>query len=134
MSDDLSSIFEKLNINKDSISPEMVDNIKNLFNGSSDNTSSDSSSSSSSQSDFDIETFLKLKSVMEKMNSRKNDSHSKLLQDLKPYLSPAKQNKIDQCIKISKLLNILPLIGGEVPPLLYDENQALFLSLVFLLF
>ena len=32
MNEDLSSIFEKLNINKDNISPEMVDNIMNMVN------------------------------------------------------------------------------------------------------
>ena len=43
MNEDLSSMFEKLNINKDAISPEMIDNIRNMFNNIS--SSSDSTSS-----------------------------------------------------------------------------------------
>ena len=35
MNEDLSSIFEKLNINKDAISPEMIDNLMNMINNAS---------------------------------------------------------------------------------------------------
>ena len=38
MSEDLSSVFEKLNINKDSISPEMINNLMGMLEN---NTSKD---------------------------------------------------------------------------------------------
>ena len=49
MNEDFSSIFEKLNINKDSISPEMINNILNIVNNSSDTNES-----------IDIETIMKI--------------------------------------------------------------------------
>ena len=67
MNEDLSSIFEKLNINKDNISPEMVDNIMNMVNNFSNSSSSNSTSSENSEhntSDIDMETILKIKSIM----------------------------------------------------------------------
>ena len=70
MNEDLSSMFEKLNINKDAISPEMIDNIRNMFNNIS--SSSDSTSSSKSP-DIDMDTILKMKSIMDKINA-KNDN------------------------------------------------------------
>ena len=110
MNEDLSNIFEKLNINKDNISPEMVDNLMNMLNN---NTNSDSKSNNTNSSDIDIETILKMKSIMDKMNSKKNDSRSMLLQSLRPYLKESRRNKLDQYIQMSKIIDILPLLGGE---------------------
>lgn len=42
MNDDLSSLFEKLNIDKNSISPEMVNNLMNMINNSSNTQTSTS--------------------------------------------------------------------------------------------
>ena len=110
MNEDLSNIFEKLNINKDSISPEMVDNIMSMLNN---NKHSDSQNNSTNSSDIDIDTILKMKSIMDKMNSKNNDSRSMLLQSLRPYLKESRRNKLDQYIQMSKIIDILPLIGGE---------------------
>lgn len=37
MNEDLSNLFDKFNINKDSISPEMVNNLMNMINNNSSN-------------------------------------------------------------------------------------------------
>ena len=37
MNEDLSNLFDKFNINKDSISPEMVNNLMNMLNSNSSN-------------------------------------------------------------------------------------------------
>ncbi len=144
MNEDLSNIFEKLNINKDSISPEMINNIMGMFNATNNNSSSDDTSSSNgsnsetsssnSTPDIDIETILKIKSIMDKMNLRNDNPRSRLLQDLKPYLNESKRNKIDQYIKMDKMIELLPLLGGDFNPRLYSDNQALMLSLMALLF
>ena len=107
MNEDLSSIFEKFNINKDAISPEMVDNIMGMLNNNStDNTTNNSNSSSP---DIDIETILKMKSIIDKLNIKKEDPRSRLL----PYLNENRQNKLDQYIQMSKIMEILPLLGGD---------------------
>lgn len=115
MNEDLSSIFEKLNINKDSISPEMIDNVIGMLsNNSSNNTSSDSHKNSTP--DFDIETIIKMKSIIDKMNTKNDDPRYKLLDSLRPYLKQSRQSKLDQYIQLmnmSKIIDILPFIGGE---------------------
>lgn len=114
MNEDLSSIFEKLNINKDSISPEMVDNIMGMFNNTSNSNASHHSESSTP--DIDIETILKMKSIMDKMNTKNDDPRSKLLNSLRPYLKESRQSKLDQYIQLmnmSKIIDILPFIGGD---------------------
>lgn len=136
MNDDLSNIFEKLNINKDAISPEMINNIMNMV-GQSNEQSSDNSNSNSSNNtspDIDMETILKIKSILDKMKTSGNSPHSKLLQDLKPYLDVNKQSKLDQYMKIDRAMDLLPLIGGDVRTPLYSDNQVLLFSLISLLF
>lgn len=131
MNEDLSSMFEKLNINKDAISPEMIDNIRNMFNNIS--SSSDSTSSSKSP-DIDMDTILKMQSIMDKINAKNDKPSSKLLYDLKPFLNESKQNKIDKYVKMDKMVELLPLIGGDLNTHLYSDNQALLFSLIALLF
>ncbi len=131
MNEDLSSMFEKLNINKDAISPEMIDNIRNMFNNIS--SSSDSTGSSKSP-DIDMDTILKMKSIMDKINAKNDKPSSKLLYDLKPFLNESKQSKIDKYVKMDKMVELLPLIGGDLNTHLYSDNQALLFSLIALLF
>ena len=68
------------------------------------------------------------------MKTRGNSPHSKLLQDLKPYLDVNKQSKLDQYMKIDRAMDLLPLIGGDVRTPLYSDNQVLLFSLISLLF
>ena len=81
-----------------------------------------------------METILKIKSILDKMKTRGNSPHSKLLQDLKPYLDVNKQSKLDQYMKIDRAMDLLPLIGGDVKTPLYNDNQVLLFSLISLLF
>ena len=136
MNDDLSNIFEKLNINKDAISPEMINNIINMVGQSSEQNSDNSNNNSNNNTspDIDMETILKIKSILDKMKTRGNSPHSKLLQDLKPYLNVNKQSKLEQYMKIDRAMDLLPLIGGDVRTPLYNDNQVLLFSLISLLF
>lgn len=120
MNEDLSNLFEKFNINKDSISPEMIDSImgmvnNNKANNDTNNNSADSSNNSRADNtinSIDLETFMKMKSIMDKMNSKDNP-RSRLLLSLKPYLKEERKNKIDQYIQLSKIMEILPFLGGD---------------------
>lgn len=70
------------------------------------------SNSSNNGFDFgniDMNTVLKMKSVMEKMNNT-NDPRSNLLYSLKPYLRETKQEKLEQYVNllnVSKIADIL---------------------------
>lgn len=118
MNEDLSSLFEKFNINKDSISPEMIHNLMGMFNNSdSSNSSTEESTSSNNNSagGIDFETIMRMKSIIDKMNV-KDDPRSNLLQSLKPYLKESRRSKVDQYIQLmnmSKVMEVFPFMGGD---------------------
>ncbi len=120
MNDDLSSLFEKFNIDKNSISPEMVNNLMSMINRSNNNstdtqTQSDYQDHNNAQSNIDFDTILKMKNIIEKMNS-KNDPRSNLLESLKPYLKESRRNKIDQYVQLmnmSRVMENFNMFNGE---------------------
>ena len=123
MNDDLSSLFEKFNIDKNSISPEMVNNLISMINNSSNNSNTTQSNSvnqnysdsSNSRSSIDLDTILRMKSIIDKMNV-KNDPRSNLLESLKPYLKESRRNKIDQYVQLmnmSKVMESFNFMSGE---------------------
>ena len=98
------------------IPPEMLQNFSSIMNNNNNNnsnintnnnennTSNNSNTTSSNSFDFsniDMNTIMKMKNIMEKMNTT-NDPRSNLLASLKPYLRDNKKEKLDQ---YSNLLN-----------------------------
>ncbi len=114
-----SSVPNNSNLN---ITPEMITNLaKNLQNNDFNSNLSNESNSqdkSSNESNFsqttdtgsslDINTILKLKTIIETFN-KKDDSRANLLYSLKPYLRESRQKKIDQYVNIFKLTAITNL-------------------------
>ena len=129
MNEDLSGIFEKLNINKDAISPEAINNLMGMLNNTSSATEENSAETNSSQNiDIDIDTIIKIKSILDKMNTKNDNPRIKLLYDLKPFLTDSKK------IKMDKMAQLLPLIGGDFNTRLYSDDKILLFSLISLLF
>ena len=63
---------------------------------------------------LDIETIMKIKSIMKTLNTS-NDQDSKLLYSLKPYLRKSRQAKLDQYINILKISQVSKLFKkGDV--------------------
>ena len=59
---------------------------------------------------------LKIKQVMESMNSNKNDPRSNLLMSLKPYLKESRKKKVDQYVQLfglGKAFEVFNSLGGE---------------------
>ena len=126
--DKLNSMLKNGNLNDmmSQIPPDAIKNFSNMMsnnntNSSTDNTDENSTNTSSSNNstnfDFnniDINTMMKMKAVMEKMNSHSNDPRTNLLQSLKPYLRDEKKDKLDQ---YSKLLNMTALME------LFNQND-----------
>ena len=106
-----------------SINPDMLKNIMNMFNNSSNNASNNSNNfnntgnSNNSMPNFDINMFLKMKSVMDKMNSNKNDPRSNLLLSLKPYLKESRKSKVEQYVQLFNMTKVIDVFnqdtGGE---------------------
>lgn len=135
--EDMSDVFDKLNsiAGQNNISTEMVNNLFNMFNNSnnnneninpnnSDNSSKQdynySSNSNNQENPFgnsgiDFETIMKMKTIIDKMNT-KDDPRSNLLQSLKPYLKDSRKSKVDQYIQLmnmSKVMDVFPFMGGD---------------------
>ena len=135
--EDMSDVFEKINniAGQNNISPEMVNNLFNMFNNSNtQNSSTDNNYSepdsqnnsdnfnyysnqdnSNSINGIDFETIMRMKTIIDKMNT-KNDPRSNLLQSLKPYLKDSRKSKVDQYIQLmnmSKVMDVFPFMGGD---------------------
>lgn len=116
------------------IPPEMIQNFSSMMqnNGSSNQNSNQNNSQNTNQnvnsegrqntsnqasfdfSSIDMNTILKMKSVMEKMNN-KNDPRTNLLYSLKPYLREERKDKLDQ---YASLLNV-----AKIADLLKNDNK-----------
>lgn len=132
--DKLNSMLKNGNLNDmlSQIPPDTLKNFSNMMNGNSSNDTSNNVQSNSVHqevhnassadspspsgyssntnnfdfSNIDINTMMKMKSVIEKMNDT-SDPRKNLLQSLKPYLRDEKKSKLDQ---YSQLLNMTSLI------------------------
>ena len=81
-------------------------------NGGNSNTSNNCESNSFDFSNIDMATIMKIKNIMSKMNSKKDDPRSNLLLSLKPYLKPSRKEKLDQYIKFMNLSSIMEAFGS----------------------
>ena len=97
MNDDFSEILSKFS---DILKDKDID-LNNLAGGPS--------SPPADNSDFslDIDTILKIKDIMSKINQNQNCPRNKLLYALKPYLENNKKEKLEQYIKIANLLSVM---------------------------
>ena len=133
--DKLNSMLNNGNLNDmiSQIPPDALKNFSNMMNSNNASTSTppntssqesnnNNTSSSTSNSDFrtnssnfdfnniDINTMMKMKNIIEKMNNS-SDPRSNLLQSLKPYLRNEKKDKLDQYSKILDMTNLMELFN-----------------------
>ncbi len=105
--------------------PNMMEQIKSLsglfgqsansFEPSSDQTSSDISPPSSSPFDLlgpdGIQTAMKLMPILSELKN--DDDTIRLLRAIKPFLSPQRQNKLEEAIKLLRIIRIIPLLRSQ---------------------
>ena len=104
MNGDMSGVMKKMNdMMKNN---EIPDDIKNAFNNNGNKDGIN----------IDMDTMIKMKSIIDNMNKGQNDPRSNLLNSLKPYLKPSRKEKVDQYIKIfnmGKAFEMMDTFGGE---------------------
>ncbi len=96
------------------IPPEMMQNFSSMMKNNNNNSKS-AQSSNNSNFDFnkiDMNTILKMKSIMEKLNDS-NDPRSNLLYSLKPYLRDNKKEKLDQYANMLNIAKIADLLKND---------------------
>ena len=97
--------------NTNTISSDTIANMMHLLQNNHYNKEETSSNSSS----IDMGTILKMKSIMDKMNS-KDDPRANLLLSLKPYLNENRKGKVEQYIQLfnlSKIMDVFQSNGGD---------------------
>lgn len=92
----------------------------NYNNSNSNNNTNNSNNSSNSNEGFDfsnidMNTIMKMSSVLGKMNNSKNDPRANLLNSLKPYLRNSKQGQLDNYMN---LLNV-----AKIADIMKDNNK-----------
>lgn len=108
------------------ISPEMIQNFSKILSSqkepNSQNTqqyeepahqSSTNTSSQSNNFDFsnlDINTIMKMSSVINKMKDNKNDPRANLLNSLKPYLRDSKKGQLDNYMNLLNVAKIAEIM------------------------
>lgn len=119
---DMSNIMKQLNNMMQN--NEFPDNIKEAINSfknssSSNNINANTNNENTNNNDnpeIDINTILKMKQIIDSMNTNKNDPRSNLLMSLKPYLKESRQKKVDQYIQLfglSKAFEMFNFLGGD---------------------
>ena len=94
------------------VSPEMINNLGNMLNSNNQNNSSNQSSSQNGNFNLDMNTIMKMKSIMENMNN-KTDPRANLLYSLKPYLRDSKKDKLDQYVNLLNVSKIADLMNNN---------------------
>lgn len=85
----------------------------NNFNSNSNFNSNENTTTSNNNFDFsniDMNTIMKMSSVLGKMNNSKDDPRANLLNSLKPYLRDTKKGKLDNymnLLNVSKIAEIM---------------------------
>ena len=125
--DKVNSMLNNGNLNDllSQIPPDALKNFSTMMNGntiSNEKTDTDGinaettdnyNNSNNSTFDFskiDMNTMMRMKSIMEKMNHT-SDPRSNLLQSLKPYLRDEKKSKLDQYSNLLNMANLIELFN-----------------------
>lgn len=125
--EDMSNIIQKLNSMANNSSTEYSNNqdtssnssqaglenlqyiLSNINMGSNEkeNTSEEKNNSNNNGFNIDFETIMKMKNVMDKVNSTKNSPEANLLLSLKPYLNNTRRQKLDQYMQFLNISKVI---------------------------
>ena len=90
---------------------QQIQNILSMFGGGAPDAENAVPGEATGGIDPDnLEMMLKLQRAMSAMNSRKNNSQSQLLMALKPFLKPARQEKVDSAMKMLSLTKVIEVM------------------------
>ena len=116
---DMNDLMNQINqmLNNNNMSDDLKNIVNNLKNSSGSNNENNVHNSNSSDApEIDIEMIMKMKQIMDSMNSNKDDPRANLLLSLKPYLKKSRQDKVVQYIKLfslGKAFELFNSLGGE---------------------
>ena len=106
--DDVSSNSNQFNMDN---LKEFINNFQSSSQESNANINDDSNNSNNFN--FDINTMMKMKNIMDKMNSSRNDPRSNLLKSLKPYLNDNRKERLDQYMQFLNISQIIDAFNSD---------------------
>ena len=102
------------------ISPEMIENFSNAMNSNNNHNEHNSNNNNNHNADnnfdfdnIDMATIMKLQTILNKMNNKKNDPRSNLLNSLKPYLRESRKENVDKYSNLLKIADLASLLNTE---------------------
>ena len=104
--DELKSMLKNFNTNN----TENSNNASSTLN--SNNSSNNSNTSNNSDFNIDINSIMKMKSIIDAMN-KKDDPRANLLYSLKPYLRDSRKNKLEQYVNLLNMTKIADIMKNE---------------------
>jgi len=90
---------------------DLLATISSLLSSSEETEEKNEAIQNTQESPFDLEMIMKLGSMMSDFSQE--DERMRLLQDLKPFLSDARKDKVDSAVKILRLLKIAEKAKNE---------------------
>lgn len=111
----LENFSKMMNSNQSATSNKNESSSNNSFTGNNKNSSDNKSSNNINNFDFskiDMNTMMKMKSIMDKMNFG-NDPRNNLLNSLKPYLREGRKEKLDQYANLMNMAKIAELFNNK---------------------
>ena len=125
MNEDVNNVFEKFS---EILKEKDID-----LNSIMGNQQSKENSENTNNNDFsfDINTIMKIKSIIDNMNN-KNTPRNQLLMSLKPYLEDEKKEKLEQYIKIANLLSVLGSLDEQKSFKFLKDSQYDFVLMLIL--
>ena len=114
MNNNSNNSFENTdNISSDT-STESNFNVEDLLNNLNFNSSNQNNDNTQNNNfNLDIETIMKMKNIIDTVNSSKNSPEANLLLSLKPYLNNNRKQKLDQYMQILNITKVIEAFNSE---------------------
>ena len=105
--EDLSNIIS-------SLSPDDISKLQDMANSIFGNTENSQKSPKAPEPEgISPDTMAVLNTLVKTLGANNNDEKTVFIKSLKPLLSPDKQGKADEAIKIMQLLKFLPILRDQ---------------------
>lgn len=110
MSEDLNNLINNVKSMMDN--GNIPDNMKDMLSSISSGNKQSSNNNSSNNLNVDIDTILKMKTIIDNINNN-DDPRAKLLYSLKPYLRDSRKSKLDQYVNLLNMTKIVDLMNND---------------------
>lgn len=110
---DSNSNENDISSNSNNINVENITNMINTLNSNNKSNSQNNINDNNNNLNVDFNTILKMKNIIDKINSNQNDPRSNLLLSLKPYLNNNRKHKLDEYMQFLNISRIIEAFNSD---------------------